>query len=324
MSRIINFSLGRNPEGSYVVPSFAELRQEARSQSTAVVALAEEWGTRNEPVAFKEFEKALRTALFAMGRVLVMLFLAKREQRVMRDHPGGLERGGRHFRRGPVQARNLATMFGVVRYWRTHFREVARKTRRGFYPLDVAIGLSADRFGWNVLSQAARLACKMSFAEAREILASFVLQAPSTEVMEKAVLGLGQHTAAWYASAPVPDDDGDMLVIQIDSKGAPAATKTELSRGRGRRRKRRVPKSPRHRGRHHRRRYPTKPRREKGDKSKNAKMATLVVIYTLKRQGKYLLGPRNRWHYASFAPKRHPIRRPAPETRDVENDSPKP
>ena len=41
------------------------------------------------------------------------------------------------------------------------------------------------------------------------------------------------------------------------------------------------------------------------DKSKNGKMATLVVMYTLKRQGRYLMGPINRWVYGSFAPKKH-------------------
>ncbi len=303
--KITNFALGRNNETSQDAPSPAELREEAQRQARAVIALAMDWGNRDEPVSFKEFEKTLRTVLFALGRILVMLFLARREQRVMREHPASVQRGRRRFRRAPVQARNLSTLFGVVRYWRTYFREVAKKKRRGFYPLDAALGLTADRFSWNVLSQAARLASKMSFAEARAILVSFVFQAPSTEVIEKAVLGLGHHTAAWYASAPVPDDDGEVLVVQIDSKGAPTATKSELSRRRGKRRKRRIPKSARHRGRHRRKRYPTKPRRKKGDKSKNAKMATLVVMYTLKRQGKYLLGPRNRWHYASFAPKRH-------------------
>jgi len=36
-------------------------------------------------------------------------------------------------------------------------------------------------------------------------------------------------------------------------------------------------------------------------------MATLVVMYTLTRVGRNLLGPHNRWVYASFAPKKHAI-----------------
>ena len=34
-------------------------------------------------------------------------------------------------------------------------------------------------------------------------------------------------------------------------------------------------------------------------------MATLIVMYTLRRSGPHLLGPINRWVYASFAPKEH-------------------
>ncbi len=166
MPKITNFSLGRNSESPKDAPALKELRKEAQSQARTVIALADEWGSHDKPVTFKEFEKALRTALFVLaGRMVVMLFLAKREQRVMREHPGTVLRGRRRFRRSPAQARNLSTRFGVVRYRRTYFREVAKKKRRGFYPLDVALGLTADRFSWNVLSHAARLASKMSFAD---------------------------------------------------------------------------------------------------------------------------------------------------------------
>jgi hypothetical protein len=52
-------------------------------------------------------------------------------------------------------------------------------------------------------------------------------------------------------------------------------------------------------------RWTKKPRRKKGDKAKNAKMGTMVVMYTLRREGNLLLGPINKRYYASFAPKRH-------------------
>ncbi len=45
---------------------------------------------------------------------------------------------------------------------------------------------------------------------------------------------------------------------------------------------------------------------EKGDRSKNAKMAAAVVMYTLRRGADGLLeGPINKKVYASYAPKRH-------------------
>jgi hypothetical protein len=68
----------------------------------------------------------------------------------------------------------------------------------------VALGLIGDRFSWNVLTMAARLATKRSFAEAKATLGLFVPGTPSTEVIEHTVLGLGRHTAAWFEQDPVP------------------------------------------------------------------------------------------------------------------------
>lgn len=285
--------------------SARELRDRLHAQSAAVSTMVDDWAKRDAPVSFKDFEKALREIVFAFARVAIMLFLAVREERVMRDHPPQIEHNGRRFRRAPAITRSLATMFGVVRYARTYMREIASSGRHGFHPLDLSLGLVGDRFSWNVLTMVARLATKLSFAEARITLASFVPDAPSTEVIEQTVLGLGRHTADWFEQVPAPEGDGDVLIIMFDSKGAPTATDSELSRRRGKRRRQRLPTSPRHRGRHRRRRYDKKPRRKKGDKSKNAKMATMVVMFTLKRHSNKLLGPINRKLYASFAPKKH-------------------
>jgi len=186
-------------------------------------------------------------------------------------------------------------------------REVDAETRRGFHPLDVTLGLTADRFSANVLSHAVRLATKVAYEEARSIMGWFVDAVPSTEVIEQAVLGLGRRTADWFLHAPAPVGDGEVLVMQIDGKGAPTATAEELTRRRQKRGKRIIGAcpSPRHRGRDRRKRHPKKARRKKGDKSKNAKVATMVVMYTLRREGERLVGPINKWVYASFGPKEH-------------------
>jgi len=281
------------------------LRERLQVQAAAVTAVVDEWAVRDAPVSFKDVEQALREVVFAFARIAIMLFLALREDHLMRTYPLQVEHGGRRFRRAPAIPRSLTTLFGVVRYARTYMREVGHRARRGFHPLDVALGLVGDRFSWNVLTMAARLATKLSFAEARATLALFVPDAPSTEVIEHTILGLGRHTAAWFEQAPAPEGDGEVLVIMFDGKGAPTATDSELSRRRGKRRRQHLPASPRHRGRHRRRRWGKKPRRKKGDKSKNAKMATMVVMFTLHRHSNKLLGPINRKLYASFAPKKH-------------------
>ncbi len=91
----------------------------------------------------------------------------------------------------------------------------------------------------------------------------------------------------------------------VDGKCVPTARKEELEKRRGPRTNRPKAPSPRHRGRAQRQARGRRPRRKKGDKSKNGKLVTTVVMYTLQREGDLLLGPLNRRIYASFGPKRH-------------------
>lgn len=249
---------------------------------------------RTSDATFMAFENALRTTTRLLGRLLIVLFLSVREERERAKTPERVTKHGRQFRRRPAQARNLNTIFGVVRYFRTYLRG---PDGHGFHPLDVALGLTADRMSMTVLGLAARLATMLSFARVHATLGWFLGAAPSTEVIENTVLGLGRRTSEWFERAPAPEDDGEVLIIQFDSKGAPTATETELERRRGPRRPNEFPHSARHRGRDRRQRYGSKPRRKKGDKSKNARMATIVVMYTLRRAKdgtEWLLGPVNR------------------------------
>lgn len=307
MPTISPLSLIRNDDVDARPPEVAELRAAAQAAAAEVVRRAEALAGRRDALAFVDVERELRELVFAFARAVVVLFLGLRERHVVASYPEGerVESFGRSFRRAPPIARNLTTTFGVVRYWRTYMREVVEGAREGFHPLDVALGLTAERFTWNVLSLGAWLATKMSFAEARATLAKFMPNAPSTEVLEKAVLGLGRFTEGWFKERHAPDGDGEVLVIMADGKGIPTALEEELRRRRGKRRRQRPERSPRHRGRRRRRRHPKKPRPLKGDKSKNARCATMIVMYTLRREGRRLVGPLNKWVYASFAPKEH-------------------
>ncbi len=311
MPNISPLSLVRNGDVKEdAPPSVEQLRSEVERACGDAVRFVEEQAVA-DGVTFRDFERAIVQLVYAFGRAIVVLFLALREQRVMRQYGG--QSGARHewlgrrFRVAPAIARNLVTLFGVVRYFRTYMREVADKDRHGFHPLDQSLGLSGDRFSWNVLSKATRLATQLSFAVARSNLTEFLPHTPSTEVIEQSVLGFGSRAQGWFEHQPTPEGDGEVLVIEIDGKAVPTATDAELKRRRGKRRRQRYPtSSPRHRGRQKRRKHPKAPRRKKGDKAKNGKVATMVVMYTLKRRGtRRLEGPINRRHYASFGPKRH-------------------
>lgn len=306
MSKISPPSLARNGD----VRAITE-RAAARAAVLCEAEALSEWALEQGSLetTFADFERELVDRVAALGRAVVALFLVASEERIRAALTERVVRSGRVFRRAPAQERNLMTWFGVVRYRRTYLREVvpSGKPARGYHPLDATLGLLADRVSANVLSIAVRLATRVPFSDACEVLRWFLPVAPSTEVVEGALLGYGRHTEAWFEDAPAPENDGSVLIIHIDSKGVPTAKAEELAKRRGRRSRRRRPASPRHRGRKDRQGWTKPPRRKKGDKAKNAKMGTMVVMYTLRPHGGLLLGPLNKRAYASFAPKRHAV-----------------
>lgn len=251
---------------------------------------------------FFEFEEALIPKVNDLGQLFILLFLSMREQYWQDTHPK-IEAGCK--RQGPYN-RQIGTVFGKVRYWRTYIYQ--GKKKGGYYPLDIELGLPLDGFSMLVRSYAARLSTKMSYAQAVMVLTTFLRWSPCQKTVEEMVLGLGSHTSQWFESAPAPENDGEVLIIQIDSKATPTATESELKKRRGKRTHNPNPGSQRHRGKAARKRRGSKKRKKKGDKSKNGKMATIVVIYTLKRSANGLLeGPVNKKVYASYARKRHAV-----------------
>jgi len=258
----------------------------------------------NDRRSFDEVERALRDQVFTLGRLLLTYFVAVREERSDKIVAKWTRRG---FRPRKRERRFLSTFFGRVTMWRTYVR---RPGGTGLHPLDFVLKISADGFSSFVTSMAARLATLVSYEQVTALMLYFLSWSPSKTTIEKAVLGVGHHTADWFEAAPPPDGDGEVLVIQIDSKATPTATEEELEKRRGKREDKEKPPSPRHRGRARRASRGPNKRRKKGDHSKNGRAATIVVMFTLKKardeNGKpMLLGPINKLVYASYAPKRH-------------------
>lgn len=252
---------------------------------------------------FDQVERNLLTLLFTLGRLLIAYYLARREERSAGELAPWLKKG---YRRRDPERKYLNTHFGRVCFWRTYLRGPGGL---GLHPLDLALGLTADGFSLWTMEMCARLSTFMPYEQVTAIYLYFLSWSPSKTTVEKSVLGFGRHTQEWFETAPPPEGDGEVLVIQVDTKAVPTATEEELQKRRGKRGKER-PLSPRHRGRAKRARRGPKKRRKKGDKSKNGKAATIVTMYTLKmgRDGKgraVLLGPINKRIYASYAPKRH-------------------
>jgi hypothetical protein len=274
--------------------------EEVKASIIREVKALVEWILTCQSLTFFEFEIQLVPKVLALGRLFVQLFLCTREEQFETTHPQ--PQSG--YKRIDPKSRLLGTFFGKVRYWRTYFY----RKGGGYYPLDVELGLTGDGFSMLIQSLATRLATKMSYTQAVGVLTLFLHWSPAQGSIESMVLGLGRHTGDWFEAAPAPAGDGEVLVIQIDSKATPTATDEELEKRRGPRRENPHPGSQRHRGRAARRRRGSKKRRKKGDKAKNGKMATIVTMYTLRRSADGTLeGPINKKVYASYAPKRHTV-----------------
>ncbi|MBU1751261.1 MAG: hypothetical protein KKA73_26550 [Chloroflexi bacterium] len=298
MGEKVQPAFAENADDITVAPTVAEVQARITQAVAALVA----WGLAGQTLTFYEFETQLMPQMLALGRLFVQLFLCQREEQWRAAHP--LPVPG-YKRQGP-NSREVGTLFGKVRYWRTYLFRAGN----GYYPLDTELGLTSDGFSMAVRSCAARVATKVSYAQAVLLLTLFLHWSPAQGSIEGMVLGLGRQTGDWFAQAPAPEGDGEVLVIQIDSKATPTATESELEQRRGPRTPNPHPGSQRHRGRAARQRRGSKKRRHasRGDKAKNGKMATIVVLYTLRRSADGTLeGPINKKVYASYAPKRHAV-----------------
>jgi len=251
--------------------------------------------------SFLQVEAALRDHLAALGVLLLQLFLLRRHQRL--DLQPWRLRG---FRIGQSYAqRDLHTTCGLLRYGRAYLIPAEGQRGPGVHPLDVELGLTRDSYTPRLISWFCRLCTRVSFRCSAELGQMFLGWAPAPSTIAEWALGLGRPAYVWLSSGPLPEGDGEVLVIEGDGKAVPTATTEELT-------KRRQPRPgraracacdcKRHRGRACRKAKGHKKRRKRGDKSKNGRSATLVVMYTLRRaEDGRLHGPINKKTFASFA-----------------------
>lgn len=274
----------------------ASVRAEAKAAFDDAVRFCE---TCASPFAL--FETQLFVLMACLGRCLIRLFLTARHERL--DLQPHLQDG--KYRPGDDYAeRTLKTFYGEVTYGRHYL--MSRGGGSGFFPLDVVLGLTRDRLSPWVMQWVARLATRMSFKASQMVCKAVLNWAPATETIEQVVLGMGREAAPFMKQLKAPPQDGDVLVIEVDGKCPPTATEAELAKRRGPRRPKHEKSCTcgcqRHRGKAKRQARGRKKRRKKGDKSKNGKEVSVVVIYTLKTgaDGK-LHGPINKKLYATFA-----------------------
>jgi hypothetical protein len=270
--------------------SIQQARQEVQIAFEAAVAWAENRSRRT----FAVFEARAWTLVLAVGRALVQLFLA---HEAARTRPLAYRHDGTAYRLDDQRVSELGTRFGKVPFARPVGRSVADRRAAADLPVDRALGLCGG-FSLGVVTGVTRLVAQMAFGAARQSYREIYEWAPSPRAVLRMVDGVGARARAFLEQATVPaDEDGEVLVIQVDGRGAPMISADEHAR-------RRCPHEPRvgtGRWRRRRRRQGrARVRRTKGQKSKNAKVAVVGVLYTLQSTPEGTEGPIHKRIYATF------------------------
>lgn len=251
----------------------------------------------SQELVLHDVERELLGQLMALGGALMALWLALRVPEVV---PVRVRHGRGWYAFRDMASGVVRTRFGVVRYTRAVYASISGNAPAQVAPQDRHIGLADGRMTLGVHLLAAWLSAKLVFEEVGEVAAQFGSYIPSKRALLGIVDSIGPHASSVLDSMEVPRDDGEVLVIQCDEKGAPMMTSAEHAL------RCRPHTSGRHEdrsraARRRRRRDEHRPRRKKGDKSKNARMATVFVIYTLRRAADGTLeGPLNKRVMAGF------------------------
>lgn len=165
------------------------------------------------------------------------------------------------------------------------------------------MGLAAGRMSLRVHLLVADLAARMPFKAVREVAAAVGTWVPGPRAMLGIVDAVGPHATATLLTrtAPAAATEGTHVVIEQDDGGIPHVSPKELAkRRRPNRLRARGPRTRRARRRERRGRRSERRRRRTGDKSKNCRMATVYVVYTLLVHADGAVeGPLNRQVFAS-------------------------
>ena len=270
--------------------SIEQARREVDRCVREAIATAETTGERSAG----DVEAKVWAGMLAVGRALMTLFFAHRAKS-RSVGPYVLE--GKEYEVVERETTQIGTRFGKVAFERPVGRVVGAPTMARDLPLDRELGLPGG-FTLPVVLTVAKFCAHMAFAPARALLHGLFGWAPSPRAVLRMVDAVGAEARPFLVDAPAPDGDGEVLVITVDGKGAPSISSVEYAR---RARPHGSKGINRRHARRSRRREHPKVRRAPGKKSKNAKVATVGVLYTLRKDSDGKLdGPVNKRVYATF------------------------
>jgi hypothetical protein len=222
--------------------SIGAARAEVQRAFDRVLKLADS----DRQLRFFRFERGLWTLLLALGRALVSLFLA---HQAARPRAAEYLRDKHRFVIDGERTSQLGTRFGKVSFTRRIARRRGAAGRGATdLPLDRELGLCSG-FSVGLVMVVTRLCAQLAFGQARGTFRYLHEWAPSSRAVLRMVDTVGDQARPFLEQLPGPLGDGDVLVVEVDARGAPMITPAEHQRRRARR-KRSLGSTRRHRRRH--------------------------------------------------------------------------
>lgn len=225
---------------------------------------------------FWYFERQLWSLLLALGRALVTLFLLRQAQR---PRAAVYRRDGVEYVLDAERTSSFGTRFGKVEFRRPIGRPVGRGEGAADLPVDRQLGLCSG-FSVATVMAMTRLCAQFAFSPARSTFRYFHEWAPSSRAVLRMVDTIGEQAKPFLEQLKPPKGDGDYLVCEVDGRGAPMIGHREHAR---RRSDQKRPGGVKRHRRRMKRKAARRERRSKGEKSKNAKVAFVGVLYTLRK-----------------------------------------
>jgi hypothetical protein len=172
------------------------------------------------------FEGEAWKLLLALGRALMALFLARQAAR-LRDTRYAVD--GVEYVLGGERTSRIGTRFGKVTFVRPVGRRLRARRARADLPVDRELGLCSG-FSLGVVTGITRLCAQMPFAQARQTWREVYGWAPAPLAVLRMVDAVGDEARPFLEQADAPDEDGDILVIEVDCGGAPMIGSAEYVR----------------------------------------------------------------------------------------------
>jgi hypothetical protein len=237
-----------------------------------------------------EVEVALWVAVLHVGAAMMALFFAR--QAVLWPKGRRYVVDGAAYEVKGADSVEIGTKFGKIVVSQPVGRDVARRRARRDLPMARALALPGG-FTLPLVALVTKFCALMAFLPTRQTLRDLLGWAPAQRSVLRMVDTVGAEARGFLEQAPVPAGDTEVLLITVDGKGAPTISSAENA-------KRRRPHRKKTGGLRERKRGAPKTRRGPGKKSKNAKMAAVGVICTLKADASGMMRPVNKRMYATF------------------------